>query len=85
MVGCEYIKDGQVFTEHGPVILATGGYGADFGPDSILIQNRPDLAKYPTTNGDHCTGDGIKMTLAAGGGTSDLSLVQVRVRWSRHL
>ncbi len=28
--GVVYETDGQLFEEHGPVILATGGYAADF-------------------------------------------------------
>ena len=31
----------------------------------------------PTTNGEHCTGDGIKMALAIGAGTVDMESVQV--------
>ena len=31
----------------------------------------------PTTNGDHCTGDGIKMAEAIGAGTVDMTSVQV--------
>jgi len=77
VTGCEYEKDGQTFTERGPIIIATGGFAADFGADSILAKNRPDLLHLPTTNGDHCTGDGIKMTLAVGGSTIDMQAVQV--------
>ena len=38
-----------------------GGFGADFTSNSLLAQYRPDLLHLPTTNGEHCTGDGIKM------------------------
>merc|ERR1711966_538222 len=31
----------------------------------------------PTTNGDHCTGDGIKMSLSVGGNICDMEAVQV--------
>merc|ERR1711874_674006 len=31
----------------------------------------------PTTNGEHCTGDGLKMTMAVGGECVDLEWVQV--------
>lgn len=31
----------------------------------------------PTTNGSHCTGDGIKLALGAGADTYDLHCVQV--------
>eukprot|EP00441_Pelagodinium_beii_P003110 CAMPEP_0197703554 /NCGR_PEP_ID=MMETSP1338-20131121/125494_1 /TAXON_ID=43686 ORGANISM="Pelagodinium beii, Strain RCC1491" /NCGR_SAMPLE_ID=MMETSP1338 /ASSEMBLY_ACC=CAM_ASM_000754 /LENGTH=634 /DNA_ID=CAMNT_0043287451 /DNA_START=67 /DNA_END=1972 /DNA_ORIENTATION=- len=76
-VGCTYEKAGQNFKEFGPVILATGGFGADFGSDSLLAKYRPDLLHLPTTNGEHCTGDGIKMSEEIGAKTIDLEWVQV--------
>ena len=42
-------------------IHAAGGFGADFTQNSLLAKYRPDLLHLPTTNGEHCTGDGIKM------------------------
>merc|ERR1712060_822646 len=69
--------DGKVSEEHGPVIIATGGFGADFTTDSLLMKHRPDLAHLPTTNGDHCTGDGLKMSMAVGADTVDLEWIQV--------
>lgn len=30
VIGVEYEKDGKTFKEFGPVIIATGGYAADF-------------------------------------------------------
>merc|ERR1712190_276942 len=77
VVGCEYRKAGEVLKEFGPVIFASGGYGADFGPDSLLAQYRPDLLHLPTTNGEHCTGDAIKMGESIGANTVDLEWVQV--------
>jgi len=38
---------------------------------------RPDLLHLPTTNGEHCTGDGIKLGEAIGAKTIDLEWVQV--------
>ncbi|CAK0816718.1 unnamed protein product, partial [Prorocentrum cordatum] len=76
-VGCTYEKGGQSFSEMGPVILATGGFGADFTSNSLLAQYRPDLMHLPTTNGEHCTGDGIKMGEAIGAKSIDLEWVQV--------
>merc|ERR1712151_1291419 len=70
-------KEGKVSEEHGPVIIATGGFGADFTPDSLLVKHRPDLAELPTTNGEHCTGDGLKMSMAVGANCVDLEWVQV--------
>ena len=77
VTGVKYEKGGQTFTEHGPVVLTTGGYGADFSKTSLLQQLRPEYMDLPTTNGVHCTGDGIKMALQAGGATIDLDMVQV--------
>jgi succinate dehydrogenase/fumarate reductase flavoprotein subunit len=77
VVGCEYRKAGVVSKEFGPVVLASGGFGADFGQDSLLAKYRPDLLHLPTTNGEHCTGDAIKMGEAIGATTTDLEWVQV--------
>jgi succinate dehydrogenase/fumarate reductase flavoprotein subunit len=79
VVGVEYTdKDGKVHKELGPVILATGGYAADFTEDSLLKKHRPDIYDLPTTNGDHCTGDGHKMAMAIGGKAIDMEKVQGR-------
>lgn len=76
----------------GTVILATGGYAADFTADSLLKKHRPEyydlvrqifysvdveLIPQPTTNGDHCTGDGHKMAMLVGAKGIDLEKVQV--------
>jgi len=77
VIGCEYEFGGKTLAAHGPVVIATGGFGADFTKDSILGHVRPDLMHLPTTNGEHCTGDGIKMALAIGADTIDMKSVQV--------
>eukprot|EP01102_Stenamoeba_stenopodia_P018286 TRINITY_DN6680_c0_g1_i1.p1 TRINITY_DN6680_c0_g1~~TRINITY_DN6680_c0_g1_i1.p1 ORF type:complete len:647 (-),score=162.21 TRINITY_DN6680_c0_g1_i1:62-1891(-) len=77
VVGAKYEKDGQTFEEHGYVIIATGGFGADFGDDSLLKKYRPEFLHLPTTNGDHCTGDGIKISEAVGANSVDMEMVQV--------
>jgi len=77
VVGVEYEKDGATLKEHGPVVICTGGFAADFSPNSLLLNHRPDLAHLPTTNGEHCTGDGIKMSQALGAHTYDIESVQV--------
>lgn len=77
MLGVEYIRSGKTETAYGPVILATGGYAADFTPDSLLKKHRPEYYDLPTTNGDHCTGDGQKMAMAIGANAVDLEKVQV--------
>jgi flavocytochrome c len=76
-VGLVYEKGGVQFQEHGPVILASGGFGADFTQNSLLATYRPDLMHLPTTNGEHCTGDGIKMGEVIGAKSIDLEWVQV--------
>merc|ERR1711879_913082 len=63
--------------EFGPVVWASGGFGADFGAESLLATYRPDLLHLPTTNGEHCTGDGIKVSQKYGAKTIDLEWVQV--------
>lgn len=77
VTGVEYEFKGQRYTENGAVILATGGYAADFAPDGMLAKHRPDTLKLSTTNGDHCTGDGAKMAMAIGANGIDLDKVQV--------
>ncbi|KAK4055383.1 Osmotic growth protein [Microbotryomycetes sp. JL221] len=77
VVGVEYEHDGQQKKAYGPVVLATGGYAADFSDKGLLKKYRPDLVHLPTTNGDHCTGDGQKMVLDIGGNGIDLEKVQV--------
>jgi len=77
VVGCEYEKGGQQIKEFGPVILCSGGFGADFGADSLLAKFRPDLLHLPTTNGEHCTGDAIKIGESVGASAVDLEWVQV--------
>jgi len=77
VVGCDYKKGGATFQEYGPVIFASGGYGADFGNGSLLAKYRPDLLHLPTTNGEHCTGDAIKIGEGIGAKTIDLEWVQV--------
>ncbi len=69
VIGCNFeLRDGKTGTEYGPVVIATGGYAADFSDNSLLRKYRPDLLDMglPTTNGEHCTGDGIKFAQAIG-------------------
>merc|ERR1719148_166300 len=77
VTGLIYEKGGSEFQEFGPVILCSGGFGADFSSDSLLAKYRPDLLHLPTTNGEHCTGDGIKMGEEIGAKSVDLEWVQV--------
>jgi succinate dehydrogenase/fumarate reductase flavoprotein subunit len=76
-VGVVYELDGQEVTVDGPVVLATGGYAADFTDNSLLKKHRPDVYDLATTNGQHATGDGQKMLMAIGANAVDMDKVQV--------
>jgi len=77
IVGVVYEKSGKTEKVYGPVIICTGGFAADFSPTGILAKVRPDLLNLPTTNGEHCTGDGIKISIAIGADSVGLADVQV--------
>ncbi|KAI1103454.1 Flavocytochrome c [Jackrogersella minutella] len=77
VTGVTYESNGESSTLDGPVVLATGGYAADFTEDSLLKQHRPDTYGLATTNGSHATGDGQKMVMAIGGNGIDMDKVQV--------
>lgn len=64
-------------TVHGPVILATGGYAADFTKNLLLRRYRPDIIDLPSTNGSHATGDGQKIVMKNAGVAIDMDKVQV--------
>merc|ERR1712136_341080 len=75
--GCVCENGSAGFKEFGPVIFASGGFGADFTQNLLLATYRPDLSHLPTTNGEHCTGDAIKMGEAIGAKNIYLAWVQV--------
>jgi flavocytochrome c len=79
--GVQYNQKGQNKTVTGSaVIIATGGYGAGcLEAGSLLQKVRKDLfdKTLPTTNGKHCTGDGIQIALDIGAGAVGLDDVQV--------
>jgi len=75
--GVTYTFNGESTTLEGPVILATGGYAADFTEDSLLKKWRPDTYDLSTTNGAHATGDGHKMLMKVGAQGIDMDKVQV--------
>lgn len=77
VVGVEYEFGKQKYKDYGPVVLATGGYAADFGENSLLKKWRPEIFDLSTTNGAHCTGDGHKMVMSIGGKAIDMEKVQV--------
>ncbi|RPB20218.1 Flavocytochrome c [Terfezia boudieri ATCC MYA-4762] len=77
ITGVDYEFEGKTYTEYGPVVLATGGYAADFTDTSFIKKYRPDTYHLSTTNGSHATGDGQKMVMAIGGNGIDLDKIQV--------
>lgn len=94
VVGVEFTHGGRVKQEFGPVVISTGGFGADFSDSSLLAEVEkewrslpafrdvpsdrvPPLRSLPTTNGKHCTGDGIKIARDVGAGVIDMHMVQV--------
>jgi len=81
VTGVQYATKGGNKTVTGTaVVIATGGYGAGVLEAGSLLQKvRKDLydKKLPTTNGKHCTGDGIMIAQDIGGGAVGLDDVQV--------
>ena len=78
VTGLKYEYEGKEQNCDGIVVLATGGYAADFfSEDSLLKKHRPDTLKLSSTNGTHATGDGQKMIMAIGGRGIDMDKVQV--------
>jgi flavocytochrome c len=77
ITGVTYEFGGESCQIEGPVVLATGGYAADFSETSLLKKWRPDTFHLSSTNGVHATGDGQKMVMAIGGNGVDMDKVQV--------
>jgi len=75
--GVTYEFGGESVSIDGPVVLATGGYAADFTETSLLKKHRPDTFDLSTTNGNHATGDGHKMLMKIGANDIDMDKVQV--------
>lgn len=71
------LKTKEKDTLMGPVIMATGGYAADFTKNSLLRKFRPDIIDLPSTNGNHATGDGQKIIMKNSGIGIDMDKVQV--------
>ncbi|KAI9044738.1 putative fumarate reductase Osm1 [Aspergillus affinis] len=77
VTGVTYEYNGESTSAEGVVVLATGGYAADFGDGSLLKQHRPDTFGLSSTNGTHATGDGQKMLMDIGANGIDMDKVQV--------
>ena len=56
------------------VILATGGFGANL---DMVVQYKPDLAGFMTTNASGIQGQGILMAEALGAATVDMEQIQI--------
>ena len=65
--------DGTVHFDAGAVIVATGGFGANF---DLIKEYRPDLADYVTTNKKSIRGDGMVMAQKAGANLIQMSQIQ---------
>ncbi|ODQ63477.1 Flavocytochrome c [Nadsonia fulvescens var. elongata DSM 6958] len=81
VVGVEYEDlnepNSKLITLNGPVIMASGGFSADFTSDSLLHKYRSDLYHLPSTNGQQTTGDGHRLCAAIGAQLIDMDQVQV--------
>ena len=75
---CVCEKSGASFKEFvWSDIFISGGFGADFTQNSLWATFRLDMLHFPTTNGEHSTGDAIKVGEGMGAITIDLESVQV--------
>ena len=79
VLGVKYknLKDKSKHELHGPVIMSTGGYAADFTKNSLIRKYRPDIIDLPSTNGSHATGDGQKIVQKNHGQVLDMEKIQV--------
>ena len=68
-------KNGAAVTVNAKaVILATGGFGANL---DMVVEYKPDLAGFMTTNAPGAQGQGIDMAVAIGAGTVDMDHIQI--------
>lgn len=56
------------------VVLATGGFAGNL---DMVVEYKPSLKGFITTNASSITGDGIKMAEAAGAGLVDMEQIQI--------
>ena len=68
-------KTGNTVTvSAGAVVLATGGFGANL---DMVVQYKPELAGFMTTNAAGIQGQGIEMATAIGADTVDMEQIQI--------
>ena len=68
-------KNGAAVTVNAKaVVLATGGFGANL---DMVVEYKPDLAGFMTTNAPGAQGQGIDMAVAIGAGTVDMDQIQI--------
>lgn len=66
--------EGGTIYEAKAVIIATGGFGANF---DMIAEYRPDLKDYVTTNSQGTQGDGMRMAAAVGADLVDMEQIQI--------
>ena len=73
--GVEATQDGYIATiKAKAVILATGGFGANL---DMVVQYKPELAGFMTTNAAGIQGQGILMATEIGAATVDMEQIQI--------
>src|SRR5699024_2421178 len=75
-------KNGAAVTVNAKaVVLATGGFGANL---DMVVEYKPDLAGFMTTNAPGAHGQGIVIAVAIGAGTVDMDQIQLRPTVEAH-
>jgi len=76
--GLKYKKDNKEYTIYcKAIILASGGYGHDFGEHGLLKEYVPQIMNFPSTNGEYSKGSGVKLGREIGADLVDMDKVQV--------
>ncbi|KAK1234143.1 hypothetical protein PQX77_002655 [Marasmius sp. AFHP31] len=80
VLGVQYEKGESKHEEKADaVIIATGGYAADFSDQGLLSKHRPELLDLPTASGDHATGDGLHLAASLQKPAALLDVEQVQI------
>lgn len=67
-------SEGKAEVKAKAVIIATGGFGANL---EKVVELKPDLKGFVTTNTPGATGDGIEMAVKVGAATVDMDQIQI--------